>query len=165
MTLFWLNKADKDIWLPRMFDLYYENMSRFAPSGLAYEAERQEWLSNVSPALDKAPRRALLALDGDALAGFVMFYTRGDLLMVEEFQLRREFQGGLLFLRLCRKLLSELPGEVRAVEAYAHRRNDRSVSLMRRLGMRPVPEEDPRFVHLRGDAANLRLALAFHPER
>lgn len=158
MTLVYLNKEEKDLWLPQLFDLFYENMSVIAPSGMAYEAERAAWLSNVSPALDKAPRRVLLALDGEELAGFVMFYTRADLLMVEEVQLRREYQGGLLFLRLCRKLLADLPEKVVTVEAYAHRQNDRSRKLMQRLGMTEVPEDGPYF-HLRGDMAAIRKRL------
>lgn len=155
MTVCYLDKSEKERWLLRLFDLFYENMSVIAPSGMTYEAERAAWLANVSPALDKAPRQVLLALDGEELAGFVMFYTREDLLMVEEVQLRREYQGGLLFLRLCRKLLADLPEEVGTVEAYAHRRNDRSRKLMKRLGMEEVPEKSP-FVHLRGELSDVK---------
>ena len=154
MTVYYLDKAGKELWLPRLVDLFYENMSAIAPGGMAYEAERAEWLANVGPALDKAPRQMLLALEGEKLAGYVMFYTREDLLMVEEVQLRREYQGGLLFLRLCRKLLADLP-EVCTVEAYAHRQNDRSRKLMNRLGMEEVPENSP-FVHLRGEAETVK---------
>lgn len=158
MKLVYLNKGEKESWLPRLFDLYYENMSVIAPSGMSCEAEREEWMSNVSPALDKAPRQVLLAPDEEKLAGFVMFYTRDDLLMVEEFQIQRENQGGLLFLQLCRKLLADLPEEIRWVEAYAHRGNDRSRKLMGRLGMTELPEDSP-FVHLRGDFSAIREKL------
>ena len=154
MKLCYMEKAEKKLWLPRLFDLFYENMSVIAPSGMDYAAEREEWLANVSPALDKAPRQVLLALDGEELAGFVMFYTRSDLLMVEEVQLRQEYRGGLLFLRLCRKLLADLPKEIRTVEAYAHRQNDHSRKLMNRLGMAELPELGP-FVHLRGAAEEI----------
>lgn len=160
MKLLYLNKGEKGSWLPRMFDLYYENMSAIAPSGMTYEGEREAWLSNVGPALDKAPRQALLALDGEELAGFVMFYTRDDLLMVEEVQIRRGNQGGLLFLGLCRKLLADLPEQIRWVEAYAHRGNHRSRKLMGRLGMAELPEDSP-FVHLRGDARKIGARLGY----
>lgn len=159
MTVCYLDKSEKECWLSRLFELFYENMSVIAPTGMAYEAERAAWLTNVSPALDKAPRQVLLALDGEELAGFVMFYTREELLMVEEVQLRREYQGGLLFLRLCRKLLADLPEEVRTVEAYAHRQNDRSRKLMKRLGMEEVSEDDAPFVHLRGNLYGLKRKL------
>ena len=154
MRLCYLDKAEKELWLHRLFDLYYENMSIIAPSGMDYETERAEWLANVSPALEKEPRKVLLALDGDILAGFAMFYTRNDLLMVEEVQISSEYQGGMLFLRLCRKLLADLPEEIRTVEAFAHRQNDRSRRLMERLGMEELPEDFP-FVHLRGKAEKI----------
>ena len=160
MNLLYLEKGQKERWLPGLFDLYYENISVIAPSGMPYEAERKEWLANVSPALDKAPRQVLLALDGEILAGYVMFYTRDDLLMVEEVQLRREYQGGLLFLRLCRKLLGDLPKDIRRIEAFAHRENARSRKLMGRLGMAEVPEDAP-FVHLRGDARAIAFRLGY----
>lgn len=153
MKISYLNKTEKNLWLSRLFELYYENMSKIARSGLTYGEEREEWLENVSPALDKDPRQVLLALDGENLAGYVMFYTRDELLMVEEVQIRKEYQGGLLFLRMCRKLLGDLPDTIRRVEAFAHRGNGRSRSLMERLGMYAVEEEaDSPFVHLRGDA-------------
>ena len=160
MKLLYLNKGEKESWLPRMFELYYENMATIAPSGMSYEAERAEWMSNVGPALDKAPRQVLLALDEEKLAGFVMYYTRDDLLMVEEVQIRRENQGGLLFLQLCRKLLADLPEQICRVEAYAHRGNDRSRKLMARLGMEELPEDSP-FVHLRGDARTIGTHLGY----
>ena len=155
MKLCYLDKTEKDLWLPRLFDLFYENMSAVAPSGMTRDTERTEWMANVGPALDKAPRQVLLALDGETLAGFAMFYTRDDLLMVEEVQLQREYQGGLLFLRLCRKLLADLPQEIRTVEAYAHRSNGRSRKLMTRLGMVELPDASP-FVHLRGELESIR---------
>lgn len=156
MTLCYMDKSEKGIWLPRLFDLLYENMASIAPSDLAYEAEKAAFIANVSPALDKAPRQVLLALDGQTLAGYVQFYTRGELLMVEELQLGRAYRAGSLFLSLARKLLADLPEGIATVEAYADRRNRHSLELMARLGMEAMPEEDPRFLHLRGDAPAIR---------
>lgn len=157
VTFSYLNKAEKDLWLPRLFDLLYENMEGIAPSGLSYEQEKARFLSNVSPALDKAPRQILMGFVDGKLACYVQYYTRGGLLMVEEVQLGKPHQGGLLFLRLCRRLMAELPADIRTVEAYADRRNERSLALMDRLGMVPVPgEEDSLFVLLRGDGGMLK---------
>ena len=161
MILIYLNKAEKDRWLPQLFALFYENMSKYTPVGLSYEAEREEWLRNVSPALDKEPRQVLLALDGQKLAGFVMFYTRRELLMVEEFQIQKDYQGGLLFLRMCRKLLRDLPNEIQWVEAFAHRGNEHSRRLMERVGMNSLEEPDDLFLHLRGDARDLLRHLGY----
>lgn len=155
ISICFLDKGEKAQWLPRMFDLLYENMQEIAPSGLEYETERAEFLANVSPALEKAPRQVLLALEDGDLVGYVQYYTRQELLMVEEVQIRKDHQGTLLFLRLCRHLLAALPEEIRVVEAYADGRNDRSRRLMARLGMVEL-EASGGYLHLRGDASVIR---------
>lgn len=156
MRLFFLDKTEKDRWLPILFDLYYENMSRIAPTGMDYATDRKMWMDQVSPALDKAPRMILMAVSEGELAGYVQYYTRGALLMVEEVQIRRRYQGSPLFLRLCRRLVESLQQEIFYIEAYADRRNLKSIALMDRLGMEEVREsEDSPFVLLRGDAVAL----------
>lgn len=155
MTVCVLDKKDKELWLHQMFDLLYENMREIAPSGIPYEQERQEFVANVGLALEKAPRQVLLAIEDGILVGYIQYYTRGALLMVEEMQIRREHRGSLLFLRLCRHLLDALPAEIKTVEAYADPRNEKSRRMMARVGMEELAEEGP-YVHLRGDAEKLR---------
>ena len=150
MTYALLNKAEKDCWLPQLFDLFYRNMNTIAPSGMSYEEERAEWLSAVSPALDKAPRQILLCCEDGKLAGYIQYYTRGDLLMIEELQLAAIYQRSTVFFSLVRALVRLLPEGIRYVEAFADSRNRRSIALMKKLGMEIL--EETEFVHLRGDA-------------
>ena len=150
-----LNKAEKDHWLPRMFDLLYANMQTVAPGELPYEGEKQQWLENVSPALEKAPRQVLLCLADKDLVGYVQYYTRGELLMVEEVQLRKDYHRSFLFYRICSHLLKTIPDQIRVAEAYAEKRNRYSQKLMQKLGMEILGEEGP-FLHLRGPAGPIR---------
>lgn len=151
----YLNKQEKENWLPRLFDLLYENMQSVAPSGLSYAEEKRQWLESVSPALEKAPRQIILCFADETLAGFVQFYTRENLLMVEEVQVAKPYHRSFLFFRFCRFLLEQLPPEIEIVEAYAEKRNLHSLRIMKKLGMETVGEEGP-FVHLRGDIKPLR---------
>ena len=151
----YLNKQEKEYWLPQLFDLLYDNMKTIAPSGKSYEAEKAEWLANVSPALEKAPRQVLLCFADGELEGFVQFYTRVELLMVEEVQLRKNYHHSFLFYRICKFLQNSLPMEITLVEAYAEKRNLYSQKLMQKLGMEVVGEEGP-FVHLRGQLEPMR---------
>ncbi len=155
VTFSMLNKGEKEVWLPRLFDLLYENMKDIAPSGMTCDQEKAAFLANVSPALDKAPRQILLCFVDGELAGYVQYYVRGDLLMVEELQLRREYHRTLLFGQLCRPLIRSLPPEIRFVEAYADRRNKNSMGIMEKLGMETLPEPGP-YAHLRGPAEQAR---------
>ena len=150
-----LNKQEKDIWLPRLFDLLYDNMRSVAPGELPYAEEKRQWLEAVSPALKKAPRQIILCFAQDALAGFLQFYTRGPLLMVEEVQIAKPYHRSFLFYRLCRFLLQTLPSEIEVVEAYAGQRNLHSLRIMKKLGMEMIGREGP-FAHFRGDARAIR---------
>lgn len=156
ITFSYLDKSEKNIWLPRLFDLLYENMRAIAPTELPYEQEKAAFLANVSPALDRPQRQILLCFAEGELAGYIQYYVRGELLMVEEVQLRREYQRTTFFLQMCRYLIRDLPEDLRQIEAYADPRNRHSLALMEKLGMVPVPEENPAFVHLRGPADAVR---------
>jgi len=151
----YLNKEEKEQWLPLLFDLYYENMHDLAPTGLSREAEKAMWLAEVSPALDKAPRQIILCLRKGELDGYLQYYIRDGMLMVEELQLKKPLWQTTVFYSLCRHLLSVLPGDLRRVEAYAHKPNRRSLLLMEKLGMKAVEEGESPFVHMAGDAAKI----------
>ena len=151
-----LNKKEKDQWLPILFDLLYENMCRIAPSGRNRDQDREQWLSQVSPALDKEPRQVLMCFANGKLVGFLQYYTRNDLLMVEEVQIAKGYQRTFLFYRLCKHLLNTLPEEIRIIEAYADKRNHASIKLMGKLGMVTVEEEESVFIHMRGSAQAVR---------
>ncbi len=158
MMFCYLDKSEKDHWLPQLFDLLYDNMRSIAPSGLSYEQERKEWLAAVSPALEKAPRQIILCFVGEELAGYVQYYIRERMLMVEEIQLKREFHRTFLFYKFCKHLLSVLPDDLQTIEAYADKRNLYSICLMEKLGMQPCElESDSPFVHMHVPAEKVYL--------
>lgn len=162
MILF-MDKAHKERWLPLMFDLLYDNMRSIAPSGLSRQQEQAQWLREVSPALDKPPRQVVLCLSGGVLCGFLQYYIRNDMLMVEELQLRRSCQCSTLFASVLKFMLSVVPQNVNTVEAYADRRNVRSIALMRRVGMDLCGNDDASpYVHFSGELTTLRRLLRRH---
>lgn len=151
MTFCYLDKAEKAIWLPELFELFYDNMHDIAPFSGSFQQEQQNWIAEISPALDKAPRQIILCHADGKLAGYIQYYIRGSMLMVEELQVRKEYQRTCLFYRFCRYLLSVLPRDLQTIEAYAHKGNHHSIRMMERLGMQ-ICEEAAPFVHLRGPA-------------
>ena len=153
---FHMNKADKDCWLSLLFDLYHANMQHIAPSALPYQQERSHWLSEVSPGLDKAARQVILCLEDDHLIGYIQYYTRGQLLMVEEFQITHAYQCTPLFHRMCNYLCAHLPAEIKRVEAFADIRNSKSLTIMKKMGfLESYDENCPGFVHLCADFAKV----------
>ena len=153
-----LDKVQKDKWLPILFDLLYQNMRSVAPDERSYEVQKAAWTHEISTAIDKAPRQIILCLDDDVLAGYIQYYIRDHLLMVEEFQLEGKYQHTFLFYISCRYLLSILPKELEKIEAYADKRNRYSISLMEKLGMMPCEDiGNTPFVHMAGSLQQIRL--------
>ncbi len=152
-----LDKTQKNEWLPILFDLFYENMKDIVPLDHSYEEEKREWLSNVLPAIDKAPRQIILCFSDNVFAGYVQYYTRNELLMIEEVQVKPQFWRTRVFYKMCRFLMQSLPSEIEIIEAYANKQNLNSQMIMRNLGMVRVDEkEDFPFIHLRGNAQEIK---------
>ena len=146
-----LDKTQKDCWLPKLFEILYHNMKDIAPSGVSYEEEREEWLSAVGPALDKAPRQIILIHAGAYLVGYFQYYVNGGIFMVEEIQLVPEYQGTTLLFALFRFLGNVLPDEIETLAAYAHKSNVRSQRIMKKLGMEQAGGNEDTFYYFKGD--------------
>ena len=151
-----LNKNEKEHYLPRLFDILYSNMKDIAPSGLSYDEERAEFLLEVSSALDKEPRKIVLCYSDDELIGFLMYYTRQDLLMIEELQLVKRYQRTRAFYSLCRYMKSVLPENIELVESFVHKSNENSISLQKWLGLDAIEQVSESLLHLRGRASYLK---------
>lgn len=146
-----LDKTQKDRWLPKLFDILYHNMKTVVLGGAGYEAEREEWLSAVGPALDKAPRQIIIMYAGHTLAGYFQYYVNGGLFMVEEVQLTPQYQGTTLLMALFRFLGQTLPEGIETVAAYAHKANFRSQTIMKKLGMERIGKSEGDFLFFKGD--------------
>lgn len=155
ITFTYLDKNQKEHWLPILFGLFYENMQEIAPSRLSYEQEKAQWLSEVSPALEKAPRQIVLCFVNDTLAGYIQYYTNQNLLMIEEIQIAKACQNTTLFYSLCKHFATVLPADLETIEAFALKQNLNSRNLMQKLGMAQI-DEDENFVHLRGSVQNIK---------
>ena len=152
-----LDKALEMHLLEQLFDLLYENMLPIAPSGLGYEEEKQQWLSEVVPAMAKAPRQIILLYDGDILAGFLQYYINHGLFMVEEIQLRKDFRSTSLFAALWKFMSRIIPKDAQTIEAYADPRNLHSRHLMEKLGMEPLEDNTcAPLLHFRGSLGKWR---------
>ena len=143
-----LDKSQKSEILPLLFDIFYENTRKISPFSRPYMAERDEWLNEVSPALEKDPRQIILIYHDDAIAGFVMYYTRGELLMIEEMQLLPKYQRTLLCYKTVKHLYEFLGEKIERIEAYALKSNKTSIGLMQDLGFEKMHDTlGAKFLH------------------
>lgn len=150
ITFTYLNKNEKEKFLPKLFDLLYENMRGITPTDLTYKHEKKHWLGNVSPAIDKSARQIIMCYADEELIGYIQYYVSNKLLMIEELQLKKEYHCTLTFYRFCKHFINTLPADIEYVEAFADKRNINSQELMQKLGMEII-DINSEFVHLRGN--------------
>lgn len=152
----YLDKSKKNDILPALFDIIYKNLNEIAQSDKSFEDEREEFINEVGLALEKEARKMILCYLEGELVGFLMYYVRENMLMIEEVQLKEEHQKTMAFYRLCKFLMSNLPESIETVEAYADIRNVNSIKLQKNLGMRKTDSEDLQMYHFVGDAQKIR---------
>lgn len=150
------DKTKMEETLPILFEILYSNMSQITPTGNSYENDRREWLSNLIPAMQKEPRHIILFYANGALAGYFQYYINAGAFMMEEMQIRRPYQGTGLFCAFFSWLVERLPKEIKTVEAYSDKANDKSQAILEHLGLvRSGENKNGNAYYYRGDYAAL----------
>ena len=155
----YLQKPPSPAILEEIFTILAANMRVIAPTGLTYEEDRAQWLSCVPSALEKEARQMILIYDRDELIGFFQYYVTADraVFMMEEIQFKPAYHGSGLFGDLYRYLLPRLPADIQAVEAYADKRNKKSLAVLAHLGLTVIGENKNGISYrLRGSYADLK---------
>ena len=155
----YLQKPPSPALLDEIFDILAANMRVIVPTGLTYEEDKAQWLSCVPPALEKEARQILLIYDRDELIGFFQYYVTANhsTFMMEEIQFKPAYRGSGLFGDLYRYLIPRLPADIQAVEAYADKRNKKSLAVLAHLGLTVMGENKNGIsYHLRGSYAELK---------
>ena len=159
----YLQKPPSPALLEEIFTILAANMRVIAPTGLTYEEDRAQWLSCVPPALEKEARQIILIYNRDELIGFFQYYVTADhsTFMMEELQFKPAYHGSGLFGDLYRYLIPRLPADIQAMEAYADKRNAKSLAVLTHLGLTVVGENKNGIsYHLRGSYAELKSRYA-----
>ena len=121
------NKTDKV--LPSLFRILHSNMSVIAPTGNDYEKDYRIWIEAVSHGLKQEARQIILIYDDAEIIGYFQYYVNSTTFMMEEIQLKKEYQGTGIFRLLYSYLFEIIPPETLYVEAYAHKQNSKSFHL------------------------------------
>lgn len=155
----YLPKPPSSALLDEIFGILATNMRVIAPTGLTYEEDRAQWMACVPPALTKDARQMVLIYVGGELAGFFQYYVTADhsVFMMEEIQFKEAYRESGLFGELYRFLIPKLPADIVSVEAYADKRNTKSLGVLGHLGLTVIGENKNGISwHLRGDFAVLK---------
>ena len=150
------NKQRIEDLLPNLFKILHANMSIIAPTGNSYEKDLNEWLSNMIPAMQKESRQIVLMLADNELAGYFQYYINSGALMMEEIQIKKEYQGTGLFRLFYSWLMKKLPKNINCVEAYSNKNNYKSQGILEHMGLIKSGEnKNEKSFYYKGDYAIL----------
>ena len=135
-----LDKADAEKMSDVLFQILYNNMNAIAPSGGSCEEDKQHWVPCILSALKDPRRQILLIWSGTELVGYFMYALTGTTFVMEEIQFIPQWQGTGLFRKLYRHLFTLIPQDIQFVEAYAHKKNDKSQGILEHLGLQRIGE-------------------------
>jgi len=160
----YLDKARFDTAAPVLFHILDDNMHTVAPTGNDRREDYRRWYSAVGGGLKQEARQILLIKEEqtDTLIGFFQYYTNRDTFMMEELQIIPRFQGrDGIFRALYGFVISRLPSALvtapdASVQAYADKRNAKSIAILHHLGLEIVGTDEKGFCHhFKGRLADL----------
>ena len=131
------DKLQLKLLLPDLFRILHSNMSIIVPTNNSYNEDYEIWSSYIIPAIQKEERQIVLMFAESKLVGYFQYYINSDTvsLMMEEIQIIKAFQGTGLFSEFYNWLIKSLPKNIMYVEAYANKKNLKSQSILKHLGL------------------------------
>lgn len=121
-----------------IFSILADNMTVIAPTGNTREEDYECWFNAVSDGLQREERQIILIKDKDEIVGFFQYYSNDEKFMMEEIQLKPEYQGRGVFRELYGFIIPRIRNDIGFVEAYASIRNDKSIGILENLGMKNI---------------------------
>ena len=156
MKIIKLDKSQKDLVLPLLFDILHSNMSRIAPTGSSYQEDLSFWISCVTSDLEKEAREILLIHNEDEIVGYFQYFVSGDTLAMEDIQFRDRYKGTGIFGELYTYLIRVVPKDIEFVEAYANKSNHKSIAVLNHLGLEIIGENKNGIsYHFKGKYENI----------
>ncbi len=156
VSFIYLNKQHFSTVATKIFNILADNMEKIAPTGNTREEDYKCWYDGVSNGLKRDERRIILIKDADNIIGFFQYYINADTFMMEEIQIKPEYQGNNIFRRLYGFLIDNMSKDIRFVEAYANIDNHKSIGILEKLGLSKIgTNKNGRCLHFKGNYCDL----------
>ncbi len=152
----YLNKSDFSSVSNDIFNILADNMTIIAPTGNTREEDFNLWFDSVGNGLKRAERQIVLIKDNDNIIGFFQYYTNENTFMMEEIQLKPEYQGKGVFRALYGFVILHIREDIDFVEAYANISNSKSICILGKLGLTNIGlNQNGRSYHFKGNYSDL----------
>ena len=142
-----------------LFSILYDNMSRIAPTGNSRKEAFSFWFDANKEELKNKNRHIVIIVQKEIneIAGFFKYSVQNNVFFMEEIQIRKSYQGKHnIFENIYKFVLDNMRDGVCFVEAYADKRNNKSIGILGKLGLRIIGENKNGIsYHFRGTYADL----------
>ena len=150
----YLEKNELDKYARMLFSILFDNMVNIAPTGNSREEDYKSWYKAVCGEMQSDKRHIIVISNGNMkeIIGFFKYSTNESVFTMEEIQIKRSYQGKYnIFKTLYGFVLEHIAEEIRFVEAYADKKNTKSLGILGKLGLSIIGENKNGIsYHLRG---------------
>jgi len=154
-----LKKELFDKYANDLFSILFENMNQIAPTGNSYKEDYQFWFQYMKEELAKMNQYLIVVCQAELseIVGYFQYSVHGNILLMEEIQIKKEYQGKYnIFKRIYAFVFDNLKENIDYVEAYANKKNAKSIGILGKLGLSTVGENKRgTSYHFRGTYADL----------
>lgn len=137
VEMHYLNKKELPPMLPVLFCVLHTNMSEIAPTNHSYEEDFAIWSKHILSSMQAKNRQIVLMYVDIEFAGYFQYSinTETGTMLMGEMEIKKEFQGRGLLSSCFKWLIPKLPKDLKTIEAYANKNNERSQCILMHLGM------------------------------
>ena len=139
----YLNKNEFEKYARGLFTVLCENMSQIAPTGNSWEEDFQFWSQAMREELQSEKRQIIMIIhkESEGIIGYFQYSVNEAIFMMEEIQIDQAYQGKYhIFRNLYGFIIENMEAGIKLVEAYANKRNSKSMGILRKLGLEIVGE-------------------------
>ena len=142
-----------------LFSILYDNMNQIAPTGNSREEDFAFWFDANKEELKNENRHIIVSIQKETneIAGYFQYSVQNNILLMEEIQIKKFYQGKYnIFERIYALVFANMKDDVDFVEAYANKKNTKSIGILGKLGLSIIGENNRgTSYHFRGTYADL----------
>lgn len=154
-----LSRDEFEEYANSLFSVLCDNMNQIAPTGNSREEDYLFWFQAMEEELNKENRHIIIGVQKDSheIVGYFQYSVQGSVLIMEEIQIKESYQGKYdIFKRLHGFALDNMIDNADTVEAYANKKNAKSIGILGKLGLSIIGENKRgTSYHFRGTYADL----------
>ena len=159
IEFYYLEKDEFEKYANSLFTILCDNMSQIAPTANSREEDYLFWFQAMMEELKKGYRHIIIIFKKESheIVGYFQYSVQENVFLMEEIQIKEFYQGKYnIFKRLYGFVFDNMRKDIEFVEAYANKKNTKSVGILGKLGLSIVGENKRGTgYHFRGTYADL----------